>query len=109
MNALGAGQRSMGDIAPKLAELTDMVLFGDIWERPGLPARERSLITVAALIAMYRLEQLPFHFERALANGISPSELVELTTHLAFYSGWPTAASALSVLRPLLAATHPTE
>lgn len=81
--------------APKLAELTEQLLFGDIWQRPELAARDRSLITVAALVALYRCEQLPFHLERALANGLTRIELSELITHLAFYSGWPTAHSAL--------------
>lgn len=91
----------MGDIAPRFAELTDQVLFDDIWQRPGLPARERSLITVASLIALNRSEQLPFHLQRALDNGITHTELVEVVTHLAFYAGWPTAASAISALRQL--------
>ena len=91
----------MGDIAPKLAQLTDEVLFDDIWQRPGLPRRERSLITVATLIALNRSEQLPFHLQRALENGVSHDELVEVLTHLAFYSGWPTAASAVQALRAL--------
>ncbi|MFZ3003191.1 MAG: carboxymuconolactone decarboxylase family protein [Undibacterium umbellatum] len=91
----------MGDIAPKFAELTDQVLFDDIWQRPGLPPRERSLITVASLIALNRSEQLPFHLQRALDNGVTQAELVEVVTHLAFYTGWPTAASAVSALRHL--------
>jgi 4-carboxymuconolactone decarboxylase len=91
----------MGDIAPKFAELTDQVLFDDIWQRPGLPPRERSLITVASLIALNRSEQLPFHLRRALENGVTQAELVEVVTHLAFYAGWPTAASAISALRQL--------
>lgn len=91
----------MGEIAPKFAELTDQVLFDDIWQRPGLPPRERSLITVATLIALNRSEQLPFHLQRALDNGITQAELVEVITHLAFYAGWPTAASAVNVLRQL--------
>lgn len=95
------GQQSMGDIAPKLAELTDQVLFGDIWERPGLSPRERSIATVSALIALNRGEQLPFHLRRARHNGISADELAELVTHLAFYAGWPCAASAVSALRAL--------
>lgn len=89
----------------KFTELTRDVLFADIWEREGLSPRERSLITVAALVAMYRLEQLPFHLQRAVGNGLSVEELSEVITHLAFYSGWPTAASALN----LLAAIHPAE
>jgi len=81
-------------MAPKLIELTEKVLFGDVWERPGLKKRDRSLITVAALVAMNRTEQLRGHLERALGNGVTEDEIVELITHLAFYSGWPTAMSA---------------
>jgi 4-carboxymuconolactone decarboxylase len=102
MNALpGIGRQSMGDIAPKLAELTNQVLFGDVWQRPQLSPRERSLATVAALVALNRGEQLPFHLGRARDNGISRDELAELVTHLAFYAGWPCAASAVSALRAL--------
>ena len=92
------GRQAMGNEAPKLAELTDQVLFGDVWERPQLAKRERSLITVAALVALYRLEQLPFHLERALDNGVTREELAELITHLAFYAGWPAAHSAVKLL-----------
>ena len=99
--AIGKGQQVMGDIAPRLAQLTDEVLFGDIWQRLGLPKRERSLITVAALVSMNRSEQLPFHLQRAIDNGVTPAELVELVTHLAFYSGWPTAASAVTALKAM--------
>lgn len=86
---------------PKFTQLTTDVLFGDMWARPHLTLRERSLVTVAALVAMYRLEQLPFHLKRALDNGLSIHELNEVITHLAFYSGWPTAASALNLLSDL--------
>jgi 4-carboxymuconolactone decarboxylase len=89
----------LGDIAPKLLELTEQVLFGDVWERPGLSKRDRSLITVSALVALNRAQQLPFHLERALANGLTKDELVEAITHLAFYSGWPTAVSAAMIAR----------
>ena len=85
----------IGDIAPKLTELTEDVLFGDIWERPGLSKRDRSLITVATLVALNRTEQLPFHLRRAIEHGIRKDEIIELITHLAFYSGWPTAMSAV--------------
>ncbi len=85
----------IGDVAPKLADLTEDVLFGDIWERPGLSKRDRSLITVASLVALNRMEQLPYHLGRALENGITKEELIEVITHLAFYSGWPTAMSAV--------------
>lgn len=86
------------DPTEKFAELTREVLFGDIWQRPQLSPRERSLVTVAALVALYRLEQLPFHLQRARDNGLSLAQLNEAITHLAFYSGWPTAASALALL-----------
>ena len=81
-------------VAPKLIELSETVLYGDVWERPGLGKRDRSLVTVAALIAMGRSDQLPGHLERALANGVTREEIGEVITHLAFYSGWPTAMSA---------------
>jgi 4-carboxymuconolactone decarboxylase len=90
--------RKLAEIAPKFGELTLQVLFGDVWQRSQLEPRERSLITVAALIALNRTEQLPFHLQRARDNGIDRDELVEVITHLAFYSGWPTAASAFNVL-----------
>jgi 4-carboxymuconolactone decarboxylase len=95
------GRQSIGDIAPKLAELTDNVLFGDIWARTELAPRERSIATVATLIALNRIEQLPFHLRRARDNGLTDAELAELITHLAFYGGWPVAFSALGVLRDL--------
>lgn len=88
-------------LAPKLDELSREVLFGDIWERVALSKRDRSLITVAALVAMYRPEQLPFHLERAIENGLSGDELTEAFTHLAFYAGWPAAVSALNVFQQL--------
>jgi 4-carboxymuconolactone decarboxylase len=88
--------------APKLIELTDNVLFGDVWERPGLSKRDRSLITVAALIALNRTEQLRGHLERALGNGLTKDEIIEVITHLAFYSGWPTAMSAALLAKDAL-------
>ena len=97
----GNARQTFGAIAPKFAQLTDEVLFGDVWTRAELSPRERSLVTVAALIALYRLEQLPFHLDKAVANGLSREELVEVVTHLAFYAGWPTAASALQLLQNL--------
>ncbi len=84
-------QQLMGDVAPKLADLTDKVLFGDVWERPGLSKRDRSLVTVSALIAMNRPDQLRSHLALARQNGLTEEELVEAITHLAFYSGWPNA------------------
>lgn len=96
-------QALMGDVAPKLAELTDNVIFGDIWERPGLSQRDRSVITVAALIALNRTEQLPFHVALALEHGVTKDELVEIITHLAFYSGWPNSVSAVRIAKEVFA------
>lgn len=96
---LSRAQQLMGDFAPKLAELTDEVLFGDIWERAELSPRDRSLITVAALIANGNTEQLSSHLKRARENGISEAELSEVMTHLAFYAGWPRAISAILVTK----------
>ncbi len=92
-------QRLMGDIAPKMVELTDNVLFGDVWERPELSKRDRSLVTVAALIAMNRPDQLRSHLARARENGVTQEELIEVMTHLAFYAGWPNAITAISVAK----------
>jgi len=92
-------QRAYGDIAPALADLSDRVLFGEVWERPGLSKRDRSLITVASLVALYRTNELPGHVRRALANGVTRDELIEMVTHLAFYAGWPVANSAIPILR----------
>ena len=94
-----AARKAFGDIAPALADYTDNVLFGDVWERPGLSKRDRSLITVATLVALYRTNELPFHLKRALDNGVSREELIELITHLAFYAGWPAASSAVTIAR----------
>ena len=88
-----------GEVAPALAEYTDNVLFGDVWERPGLSKRDRSLITVAALVALYRTNELPSHLTRALDNGITREEIGEIITHLAFYTGWPPAATAAGIAR----------
>ena len=92
-------QASIGDFAPKLAELTDNVLYGDVWERPQLSKRDRSLVTVAALIALNRPEQLRSHLMRARENGVTQEELTETITHLAFYCGWPNAVNAISVAK----------
>jgi 4-carboxymuconolactone decarboxylase len=89
----------MGDIAPKLADLTDTVLFGDVWARQQLSKRDRSLVTVSALIAMNRPDQLRSHLALARQNGLTEEELVEAITHLAFYAGWPSAVTAVSVAR----------
>jgi 4-carboxymuconolactone decarboxylase len=92
-------QKLMGDIAPKLADLTDNVLFGDVWERKQLSKRDRSLVTVSALVAMNRPDQLRFHLQRAVENGVKMEELIEVITHLAFYSGWPNAVTAISTAK----------
>lgn len=95
---MGTGPHSVLDeisaFAPKLVELTRTTLFGDVWERGGLSKRDRSLITVAALTALVRPEQLRSHVVRALDNGVTRDELSELVTHLAFYAGWPAAVTA---------------
>jgi len=93
------------DVAPALAAYTDEVLFGDVWERPGLSKRDRSLVTVACLVALYRTNELPFHLKRALENGVAREELIEAITHLAFYSGWPTANAAVGIARGVLGAS----
>lgn len=95
-------QQLVGDVAPKLAELTDEVLFGDVWARPGLSPRDRSLITVATLTALGRMDQLRSHLNLALDNGVSQDELAELTTHLAFYAGWPAGMGAAGLLKEIL-------
>jgi 4-carboxymuconolactone decarboxylase len=82
---------AVGRIAPKLVELTRDVLFGDVWERPGLSPRDRSLVTMAALVALDRPDQLRVHVGRALSNGLTRDEIGEMMTHLAFYCGWPAA------------------
>lgn len=94
-------QQLLGDVAPKLAELTDRVLFADVWERPGLSPRDRSLVTVSALIANGNTEQLTGHLNRAIANGLTEAEISEVITHLAFYAGWPRAVSAALVAKEL--------
>ena len=84
---------------PKLIDLTEKVVYGDVWERPGLSKRDRSLITCAALVALNRTEQQVGHFQRAINNGVKKEELLELITHLAFYGGWPVAMSAANVAK----------
>jgi 4-carboxymuconolactone decarboxylase len=87
---------------PALVEYTDDVVYGDLWERPGLSKRDRSLVTLAALIATYRPEQLESHLTRAIANGVTKEEIVEVITHLAFYAGWPSAMSAAQLAYTIL-------
>ena len=92
-----------GDLAPALAGYTDDVLFGDVWKRSELSPRDRSLVTVATLIALYRTNELPFHLKFALENGVTKDELIETITHLAFYAGWPTASTAIGIARKVFA------
>jgi 4-carboxymuconolactone decarboxylase len=92
-------QQIIGNFAPKLVSLTDDVLFGDVWEREELSKRDRSLITVAALIAGGNTEQLAGHLARGRNNGLTQTELTESIIHLAFYAGWPRAMSAITVAK----------
>jgi 4-carboxymuconolactone decarboxylase len=92
-------QQLIGDFSPKLVSLTDDVLFGDIWARSELSPRDRSLITVAALITGGNTEQLSGHLQRARENGLTETELKEVIIHLAFYAGWPRAMSAIQVAK----------
>jgi 4-carboxymuconolactone decarboxylase len=89
-----AAKKTVYELIPQLGKLRDEVLFGDVWEQPELSKRDRSLATVAVLIALYRTEELRGHMARAVDNGVTREELFGLITHLAFYSGWPTAVNA---------------
>jgi 4-carboxymuconolactone decarboxylase len=91
-------RESLAQYAPKLAALSQEILFDDIWKRPELSARDRSLITLAVLAAQGRVQQIPWHLQFARQNGLSETEITELFTHLAFYAGWPAAVSALGCL-----------
>jgi len=95
--APSANRDAVRPMVPKMIELTEQVLFGDVWERPGLSKRDRSLIVIATLIATYRPEQLKGHIERGLTNGLTKDEIAEVITHLAFYSGWPASMTAAKV------------
>lgn len=97
-----SAREKVRQVVPRLIELTETLLYPDIWERPGLSKRDRSLVTLAALVAMSRPDQLRVHLERALANGVTPAEVGEIITHLAFYAGWPAAMSAASIARDVL-------
>lgn len=103
MSKSDRAQKLMGDFSPKLAQLTDQVLFDDVWERQQLSKRDRSLITVAALVALNRPDQLRFHLNYAVENGVKKEELIEAITHLAFYSGWPNAITAITVAKEVFA------
>ena len=88
---------------PKLAEYADTIIYGEVWERPGLSKRDRSLITVATLIATGRERQLEGHLARALQNGVTKAEIGEVITHLAFYAGWPAAMTAAQIAKDVFA------
>jgi 4-carboxymuconolactone decarboxylase len=100
-------EKAIGSFSPKLVSLTDDVLFGDIWERSALSKRDRSLATITALIALRASEQLPFHLKRGIENGLTQEEIVELITHMAFYSGWPSAMSAIAVAKKIFENDQP--
>lgn len=87
---------------PKMIDVADKVIYGDIWERPNLSKRDRSLMVIAALVASYRPEQLKGHIGRGLDNGLTRDEIAEIITHLAFYSGWPSSMTAANVLKEVL-------
>ena len=87
-----AARDAYGHLAPKFAQVTDEVLFGDIWRDAELSPRDRSVVTVSSLISLYRINELPYHVKIALDNGVTKQEIIAMITHLAFYSGWPTAA-----------------
>ena len=97
-----AAREHVRSFAPKLIDLTEKVVYGDVWERPGLSKRDRSLITCSVLVAMYRTEELKGHLQRALDNGVTKDELRELITHVTFYSGWPTGVNGARVLKDVL-------
>ena len=103
-----ASRDRVRETVPKLIDLTEKVVYGDVWERPQLSKRDRSLITVAVLVATYRPEQLKGHLARARFNGLSQEELSELITHVAFYAGWPSAMSAAAIARDVFEAESAT-
>lgn len=96
-----AGQDNLGDFAPEFAAYNDEILFGEVWENPTLAPKNRSIITLSALISKGATEQLSFHFHRAKENGISKEEVSALITHLAFYVGWPNAWSAFNIAKEI--------
>ena len=98
-------RKNFGDIAPQLAEITDKVLFGDVWENPALSPRDRSLVTITSLISLYRTNELSFHLKKALENGVTRDEIIGTITHLAFHAGWPPAMTALQIVRKIFEET----
>jgi 4-carboxymuconolactone decarboxylase len=102
MNNPSSSREKIRHIVPKLYEMIDGVIYSDIWNRPPLSARDRSLITIAALIGMRQTDQLKSHMEKGLANGLTELEISEAITHLAIYAGFPAALSAALIAKPLL-------
>jgi 4-carboxymuconolactone decarboxylase len=100
MRAAGVEQQ-FGKVAPGIVQYTTDVLFRDLWLRPDLAPRDRSLVTVSALIASGQAAQIPYHLNRAMDNGLTQTEAAEVITHLAFYAGWPNAFSALPVAKDI--------
>lgn len=103
MTGWTGGQRAVGDIAPALAHYTDKILFDEVWARPELSPRDRSLATVSALVTLGAVDQLTFHLGYARDNGVTEQELIETITHLAFYTGWPRAVAAIGAARAAFA------
>jgi 4-carboxymuconolactone decarboxylase len=93
-------------VAPALAAYTENRLLGEVWKRPGLALRDRSIVTLAALIARNQTIEMPYHFNLALENGVKPREISEIITHLAFYAGWANAMSAIAIAKDVFAARH---
>lgn len=98
-NPPSGARRMFGDFAPALVGFTDDVLFGQVWERPDLSPRDRSLVTVACLTTSGNTDQLVYHLGLARRNGVTEAELIEAITHLAFYAGWPKAMAAMAVAK----------
>jgi 4-carboxymuconolactone decarboxylase len=90
-------------VAPALERYTQGTLLGDLWKRPGLASRDRSIVTLAALIARDQTIEMPYYVNLALDNGVTPREISEIITHLAFYSGWANAISAVAVAKDVFA------
>ena len=101
--ATSPAREAIRGTVPKLAEISDQIIYGDVWERPGLSKRDRSLITVATLVALGREKQLDGHLARALQNGVTKDEISEIITHLAFYAGWPAAMTAAQIAKDVFA------
>jgi len=97
-------QRRLGDVSPRLAAYTTDIVFGELWHPPELKARDRSLVTISALIAKGQLDDLPLYLDQGMDSGLTQAQIAEVITHLAFYAGWPRAMSAVPVARQVFAA-----